>query len=118
MQNRLRRSSKPGFANPFESATKNAMSSEGRYTFYAITICGLLGLILHKPVIAIVQAINPSLPTENAADLGIMITVGAMCALLVVSLLKMRAVIGFMSKRRLDSFNRRLEQRKRADKQR
>jgi heme exporter protein D len=115
MQSRFRKPPRVGFSHPFEGVSKSISTSQGRYTFYAITICGILGLVLHQPVIRLVQMLNPTAPASNAADLGMMITIVSMCALLVVSLLKMRTVMEFIDNRRLEAFNRRMQKRREAD---
>ena len=115
MQSRLRRGGRTGSSHPLQNITQSVGTSQGRYTFYAITALAILGVVLHKPMIFLVQTLNPSVPPKSAEELAISITVGLCVVLLVVSLLKMQSVMGAIENRRVKAFSERMAKRREAD---
>ncbi len=87
-------------------------TSQGRFTFYAIVICAILGMILYQPMIFLVQKVSSTVSPQAAAEQAMLITVGVCVVLLVASLLKMDTIMAAIDNRRLASFNQCMEKRK------
>ena len=114
MQNRLRRE-RTGSSHPFQNVRRSLSTSQGRFTFYAIILCAILGIVVYQPAILLVQKLNPTVSPQDAAENAMLITVGLCIVVLVGSLLKMDRIMTFMGNRRLESFNQRMEKRKESD---
>ena len=115
MQNRLRKETRGEVPHPFQSAKRSMSTSQGRYTFYTIIICAIIGMTLYKPIIFLVQKLNPAMPPQNAANLANLIAIAACVVLLMTSLLKMQTIMAVIDSRRLVAFNQRMEKRKDSD---
>lgn len=114
MQNRLRRE-RTGSSHPFQSVRRGLSTSQGRFTFYAIVLCAILGIVVYQPAILLVQKLSPTVPPHVAAENAMLITVGLCIVVLVGSLLKMDKIMTLIGNRRLESFNQRMEKRKESD---
>ena len=114
MQNRLRRE-RSGSSHPFQNVRRGLSTSQGRFTFYAIILCAILGIVLYQPAILLVQKLSPTVPPQTAAENAMLITVGLCIVILVVSLLKMDRIMALIDNRRMESFNQRMEKRKESD---
>ncbi len=114
MQNRLRRE-RSGSSHPFQNVRRGLSTSQGRFTFYAIILCAILGIVVYQPAILLVQKLSPTLTPQVAAEHAMLITVGLCIVVLVASLLKMDKIMTFIGNRRLESFNQRMEKRKESD---
>ena len=114
MQNRLRRE-RTGPSHPFQNARRSLSTSQGRFTFYAIIICAILGMVLYQPTIFLVQKLSPTASPQAVAEQAMLITVGLCIVVLVVSLLKMDTIMAAIDNRRLESFNQRMAKRKESD---
>ena len=112
MPDRLRKGSRIGVFLPFQNVTKDVHTPEGKYTVYAVLICGLIGAILLKPVAFIIQSINPTTAPQDATDLALMIVIGICGGLAVILMLKMQAIMSAIENRRLSTFNERMKNRK------
>jgi hypothetical protein len=112
MPNRLRKGSRIGVFLPFQNATKEVHTAQGKYTVYAVLICGLIGAILLKPVAFIIQSINPTTAQQDATDLALMIVIGICAGLAVILMLKMQAIMSAIENRRSSTFNERMKNRK------
>lgn len=44
---------------PFQAAFANVSSTQGRYTLYAVVACTIIGITSHKPIIFLIQHLNP-----------------------------------------------------------
>ena len=114
MQNRLRRE-RSGSSHPFQNVRRGLSTSQGRFTFYAIILCAVLGIVVYQPAVLLVQKLSPTVTPQIAAEHAMLITVGLCIVVLVVSLLKMNKIMTFIGNRRLESFNQRMEKRKGSD---
>ena len=103
MQNRLRRE-QTGSSHPFQNVRRGLSTSQGRFTFYAIVLCAILGIVVYQPAILLVQKLSPTVPPHVAAENAMLITVGLCIVILVGSLLKMDKIMTFIGNRRLESF--------------
>jgi len=112
MPNRLRKGSRIGVFLPFQNVTREVHTAQGKYTVYAVLICGLIGAVLLKPVAFIIQSINPTTTPQDATDLALMIVIGVCAVLAVVLMLKMQAIVSVIENRRLSTFNERMKNRK------
>ena len=114
MQNRLRRE-QSGSSHPFQGVRRGLSTSQGRFTFYAIILCAILGMVVYQPTILLVQKLSPATSPQAVAENAMLITVGLCIVILVASLLKMDKIMALIDNRRLESFNRRMEKRKESD---
>jgi len=114
MQNRLRRE-RSGSSHPFQNVRRGLSTSQGRFTFYAIILCAILGIVVYRPAILLVQKLSPTVTPQVAEEQAMLITVGLCIVVLVASLLKMDKIMAFIDNRRLESFNQRMEKRKESD---
>ena len=114
MQNRLRRE-RSGSFHPFQNVRRGLSTSQGRFTFYAIILCAILGMMVYQPAILLVQKLSPTAPPQAAAENAMLITVGLCIVVLVASLLKMDRIMALIDNRRMESFNQRMEKRKESD---
>ena len=114
MQNRLRRE-RAGSSHPFQNVRRGLSTSQGRFTFYAIILCAILGMVVYQPAIVLVQKLSPTVSPQVAAENAMLITIGLCIVVLVVSLLKMDSIMALIDNRRMESFNQRMEKRKEPD---
>ena len=114
MQNRLRRE-RTGPSHPFQNVRRGLSTSQGRFTFYAIVLCAILGIVVYQPAIVLVQKLSPTASPQAAAENAMLITIGLCIVVLVVSLLKMDSIMALIDSRRMESFNQRMEKRKESD---
>ena len=114
MQNRLRRE-RSGSSHPFQNVRRGLSTSQGQFTFYAIILCAVLGIVVYQPAILLVRKLSPTVTPQIAAEHAMLITVGLCIVVLVVSLLKMDKIMTLIGNRRLESFNQRMEKRKGSD---
>lgn len=114
MQNRLRRE-RTGSSHPFQNVRRGLSTSQGRFTFYAIVLCAILGIVVYQPAIVLVQKLSPTASPQAAAENAMLITIGLCIVVLVVSLLKMDSIMALIDSRRMESFNQRMEKRKESD---
>ena len=114
MQNRLRRE-RSGSSHPFQNVRRGLSTSQGRFTFYAILLCAIFGIVVYQPAILLVQKLSPTITPQVAAEQAMLITVGLCIVVLVVSLLKMDKIMTLIGNRRLESFNQRMEKRKESE---
>ncbi len=114
MQNRLRRE-RPQSSHPFQNVRRGLSTSQGRFTFYAILLCAILGMVVYQPAILLVQKLSPTASPQTVAENAMLITVGLCIVILVTSLLKMDKIMAVIDDRRMESFNRRMEKRKESD---
>lgn len=114
MQNRLRRE-RTGSSHPFQNVRRGLSTSQGRFTFYAILLCAIFGMVVYQPAILLVQKLSPTASPQVVAENAMLITIGLCIVVLVTSLLKMDKIMAVIDKRRMESFNQRLEKRKESD---
>ena len=114
MQNKLRRE-RTGSAHPFQNVRRGLSTSQGRFTFYAIILCAILGIVVYQPAILLVQKISPTAGPHVAAENAMLITIGLCIVVLVASLLKMDKIMALIDNRRMEAFSQRMEKRKEAD---
>jgi predicted PurR-regulated permease PerM len=101
-----------GLALPFQSAVKDAATPQGRYTIYVILIGSLIAIALHRPMVFVIQKLNPTTSPQLVADLATLIIVGICGVLVVILMFKMQAITAAIENRRLASFNERVKKRK------
>ena len=112
MQNRLREKQRVGLALPFQSAVKDAATPQGRYTIYVIVIGSLIAIALHKPMVFVIQKLNPTTSPQLVADLAILIVIGICGVLVVVLMLKMQVILSAIESRRSTAFHQRVKNKR------